>query len=197
MPGRELPTALLIVAVSVVVVVIMAAALSGATPADFLQRPSAPASPTAAPSGGVSPGPSARRTAISTDAASSTPRPSSTPEPTPSPSPTPTPTFEEVGVKAGLPTADGAYGSTTPAVARGDYITWRAVVGAAGAGQSVDVEVATRLDGTWTGWSKLTTRVADADGIVLFSWRQLTPAWISVRFAHLTTVSTALQGRWR
>ena len=34
-------------------------------------------------------------------------------------------------------------------------------------------------------------------GCVLFSWRLLTPAWISVRFAHLTTVSTALQGRWR
>jgi hypothetical protein len=62
---------------------------------------------------------------------------------------------------------------------------------------AVDVEVATRLDGTWTGWSKLTSRVADGDGVVVFSWRQVTPAWISVRFALPSSVSRALQGRWR
>jgi hypothetical protein len=71
------------------------------------------------------------------------------------------------------------------------------VVGAAASGQAIDVEVATRLNGTWTGWSRLTTRVVDAEGVVVFSWRQLTPAWISVRFAQQPAVSTALQGRWR
>jgi hypothetical protein len=199
MSGRELGTALLIGSVSGVVVVIMAAALSGTPIAGFMEptpdrtaspRPSrlaTPIPPTASASARITPAPSSRPT----------PFVSSQPAPTPSPAPPTALTFEQPGVKAGLETPTGGYGSTTPAVARGEYISWRVVVGPAGAGQAVDVEVATRLDGTWTGWSTLTTRVADVDGIVVFSWRQVTPAWISVRFAHGTTVSRALQGRWR
>jgi hypothetical protein len=106
-------------------------------------------------------------------------------------------TFEQPSVKAGLPAQNGSYGATTPVAAAGRYITWRAVLGPDGSGQVVAVEVATRLDGAWTGWSKLTSQVADADGTVVFSWRQQTPAWISVRFALPTDRSTALQGRWR
>jgi hypothetical protein len=198
MTGRELGTALLIGAVSGVVVAIMAAALSGASVTGFLEMTpsgptsplptnhSSPASPSVAPSNDVTPPP----TAVSTT-------PSPVPSPTTSPPATAAALFEEVGVKAGLPDQNGTYGSTTPAVARGEYISWRVVVGAAASGQAIDVEVATRLNGTWTGWSRLTTRVVDAEGVVVFSWRQLTPAWISVRFAQQPAVSTALQGRWR
>ena len=195
MTGRELGTALLIGAVSGVVVAIMAAALSGASMTGFLEVPpngstsprlspsASPVSPTAAPSIDVTPPP--------------TPRP--TPPPLASSPPTSPPAllFEEAGVKPGLPTQSADYGVITPAVARGEYISWRVVVGPAGAGLPIDVEVATRLNGTWTGWSDLTTRVADGEGVVVFSWRQLTPAWISVRFAHGGVVSRALQGRWR
>ena len=199
MAGREVGTALLIGAVSGVVVAIMAAALAGAPMTGFLETtPGIPtshqpsgsatlATPTVAPSVRVTPAPSSTATT----------RPSSQPSSSPTPVPTTVLTFEEAGVKAGLPTQDGSYGSTTPAVIRGEYISWQAAVGPSGGGQTIDVEVATRLDGTWTGWSKLTTRVADPAGVVVFSWRQVTPAWISVRFVHQTSVSTALQGRWR
>jgi hypothetical protein len=100
-------------------------------------------------------------------------------------------------VKLGLPAQGGAYGATTPVAARGQYITWRASLGPGGSGARIDVEIATRLDGAWTGWSALTTRTADAQGTVVFSWRQQTPAWISVRFALASGHSRALQGRWR
>jgi hypothetical protein len=107
------------------------------------------------------------------------------------------PVFESVVVMLGLPAQGGKPGVTTPVATLGEYITWTASVGTANAGKPIDVEVAARLQGRWTGWSTLTSRVADAQGAVVFSWRQRTPTWISVRFAHPALPSTALQGRWR
>ena len=107
------------------------------------------------------------------------------------------PTPVSIKVKLGGPAERGTYGVTTPVAALGQYITWRLIVPAVDAGKAFDVQVATRLDGAWTGWSKLTSRVADARGSVVFSWRQRTPAWIKVRFALPSGSSKALQGRWR
>lgn len=119
------------------------------------------------------------------------------PTPEPTPPPTPAPIVESVGVMLGLPRQGDTFGVTTPVANLGQYITWRATVGAAHAGKPFDVEFATRLAGRWTGWSKLTSRVADTQGVLEFSWQQRTPAWISVRFSHPAGPSQALQGRWR
>jgi hypothetical protein len=138
-------------------------------------------------------------------APSPTPRPSTpgTMDPTASTTAQPTPVaatkpiVEATDVMLGLPGRGETAGTTTPVAALGEYITWTATVGAANFGMAFDVEVAARLQGRWTGWSKLTSRVADADGVVIFSWRQQASAWISVRFAHPALPSRALQGRWR
>ena len=113
------------------------------------------------------------------------------------PIPAAKPAAVSIAAKLGRPADRTPYGVTTPIAALGQYITWRLIVPAADAGRAFDVEVATRLDGAWTGWSKLTSRVADARGSVVFSWRQRTPAWIKVRFALASGSSKALQGRWR
>lgn len=107
------------------------------------------------------------------------------------------PSAVPTAVKLGRPTEGGTYGVRMPVAGLGQYITWRVIVDAADAGKAFDVEVATRLEGAWTGWSKLTSRVADERGTVVFSWRQRTPAWIKVRFVLPTGPSKALQGRWR
>lgn len=203
MTGRELGTSLLIGVLSGVVVTVVASTVSGgpvtgfleaapvehASPSPFGHAASAP--PTAGPSPVVTAVPSARPTVVQAT------EPATVPSVAPSGEPIAALTFDDSGVKAGLPAQNGRYGAATPVVAAGRYISWRAVVGPDGSGQVVDVEVATRLDGAWTGWSKLTTRLAGADGAVVFSWRQQTPVWISIRFALPTDRSTALQGRWR
>ena len=203
MTGRELGTSLLIGAVSGVVVIVMASALSGSPIIDFLEatpferasrspgETGSTAQPTASPSADRSIVPS------SSPAVVQTAEPSTAPTAGPTAAPSGLLSFEQLGVKAGLPGQGGSYGATTPVVPRGQYISWRAVVPAAGSGEVADVEVATRLNGTWTGWSTLTTRTVDPDGVVVFSWRQGTPAWISVRFALPSGHSSALQGRWR
>ena len=203
MTGRELGTSLLIGAVSGVVVIVMASALSGspildipeATPFERASRSpdetGSIAQPTDRPSAHGSTVPASSPAAIQTA------EPSTAPTDGPTAAPSGSVTFEQPGVKAGLPGQGGSYGATTPVVPRGQYISWRAVMDVAGSGPVVDVEVATRLNGTWTGWSTLTTRTIGPDGVVVFSWRQGTPAWISVRFALPSGHSSALQGRWR
>ena len=102
-----------------------------------------------------------------------------------------------IDAKLGRPGQSGTYAAKTAVTAVGDYITWRVIVGPAEAGKTFDVEVGVRLEGTWTGWSKLTSRAANARGEVLFSWREQTPTWIRIRFVLPTGPSLGLQGRWR
>ena len=145
----------------------------------------------------IDPPPTAGTSATEVPSPVPTVAPSTAPTTEPSAEPTAVLTFEQPGVKTGLPSQSGRFGTATPIARVGQYISWRAVVGPGGSGQAIDVEVATRLDDDWTGWSKLTSRDADAEGIVVFTWRQQTPAWISVRFALPSSHSIALQGRWR
>lgn len=204
MTGRKLGMSLLIGALSGVLVTLIASGLSRSPITGFLEAspvgrasstPSGNAAselPSVVPSIEVTAVPSSRPTVVPTS------EPTSVPSPEPGDDPIAALTFVQQGVKAGLPAQSGSYGATTPVAATGQYISWRAVVGPDGSGQAIDVEVATRLNGTWTGWSRLTTRVADPDGTVVFTWRQQTPAWISVRFAlPAASHSIALQGRWR
>lgn len=107
-----------------------------------------------------------------------------------------------VTVKAGLPSEGGTYGTATPVVAPGKYITWRGQTTANAAGQVVGIYVAVKnADGTWGPFNRLTGRTIDATGQALFWWRSSTPTWVSVRFGiesgTSTLFSVARQGRWR
>ena len=193
MTPRYVAASVLIGAVSGVAVAFLMAVLSGAPLFGGPEPPVVGTSPT--PSVAVAASP---RVVDGLESGSgSTPEPTLDPTARSTPDPSVEPTFEPPTAKLGLPAQRGEYGLTTPVAARGQYITWRSSVGPSGASQGVDVEIATRLDGAWTGWSTLTNRMADAQGTVVFSWRQQTPAWISVRFALPSGHSRSLQGRWR
>jgi len=104
-----------------------------------------------------------------------------------------------IGSKHGLPSAPGVYTGSTKVSALNRYVTWQADFGAARAGERVGVQVATKsADGSWGPFAGLTSRLADASGIVRFSWRQSEAAWSSVRFILDSGPRTpAAQARWR
>lgn len=100
--------------------------------------------------------------------------------------------------KLGLPAAPGTYTPTTKVSPLGKYVTWQSNLGPAAAGRTVAVLVAAKkADGTFGPFNRLTGRVADAGGVVTFSWRESVPKWISVRFGLDTMLSTPTQARWR
>lgn len=103
-----------------------------------------------------------------------------------------------IGSKLGLSSSSGTYGASTKTASLGGYVSWRGNLGLAAAGQSIGVYVATRnVDGTWSPFSRLTARKADASGAVTFNWRQTNPKWVSVRFIGAGVTTTAGQARWR
>jgi len=100
--------------------------------------------------------------------------------------------------KLGLPATSGAYTATTKLSPLGKYVTWQSNFGPAAAGRTLAVLVAEkRADGTFGPFNRRTGRVADAMGIVTFSWRESVTRWISVRFALDAMLSTPTQARWR
>jgi hypothetical protein len=100
--------------------------------------------------------------------------------------------------KLGLPAAPGTYTAATKVSPLGRYVTWRSNLGPAAAGRTAAVLVAVkRADGTFGPFNRLTGRVADASGVVTFSWRESVPRWISVRFGLDAILSTPTQARWR
>jgi len=100
--------------------------------------------------------------------------------------------------KLGLPATLGTYTATTKISPLGKYMTWQSNLGPAAAGRTAAVLVAVkRADGTFGPFNRLTGRVADASGVVTFSWRESVPKWISVRFGLDATLSTSTQARWR
>ena len=102
------------------------------------------------------------------------------------------------GSKLGLPASSGTYTAATKISPLGKYVTWQSNLGPAAAGRTAAVLVATKgADGTFGPFKRLTGRVADAFGVVTFSWRESVPKWISVRFGLDATLSTPTQARWR
>jgi hypothetical protein len=77
-------------------------------------------------------------------------------------------------------------------------VTWQGSFSSAAAGKTVGVLIATRrADGTWSPFVRVTSRTADAFGVVTYSRREARPAWLSVRFSVDSRLSTASQARWR
>lgn len=92
----------------------------------------------------------------------------------------------------------GAFTSATKIQTRGHYVTWKLSFGAAAAGQSAGIWVATRKsDGTWGAFVKLTGRTIDSAGNAYFSWRYATAKWISVKGLAGNVGTPARQARWR
>jgi hypothetical protein len=95
-------------------------------------------------------------------------------------------------------TTSGPFSTTTKVQALGGYVTWKFSFGAAGAGQTVEIWRAVKqADGTWSGFTLLTKRVANSNGDVFFYWRSSSATWISVRGKLGTTYTPALQARWK
>lgn len=100
--------------------------------------------------------------------------------------------------KPGLPATSAAYATSTTTARLGSYVTWQGSFNTAAAGKTVGVLIATRrADGTWGPFVRVTSRIADAFGVVAYSRRETHPAWLSVRFIVDSTRSTASQARWR
>jgi hypothetical protein len=103
-----------------------------------------------------------------------------------------------IGSKLGLPSSGGTYSASTKVSPLGGYVTWRASLGLAGAGQSIGVDVATRrADGTWTPFSRLTSRTANGSGVVTFSWRAASPKWVSVKFSGVGVMTSTSRVLWK
>ena len=103
-----------------------------------------------------------------------------------------------IASKLGVASTPGAYTATTKVAAIGRYVTWQAALGPDAAGKPVAVLAARKnADGTWTAFSRVTSRVADAAGVVTYSRRETGASWISLRMAVDSIVSTAVQARWR
>ncbi|MBI2763981.1 MAG: hypothetical protein HYX54_09605 [Chloroflexi bacterium] len=97
----------------------------------------------------------------------------------------------------GLSTS-GSYSTATKVAALGKYETWKISFGAAAAGKTVGILVATKNSaGVWSSFTRLTGRVADASGTAWFSWRSSSASWISVRGDLDGGLSNAVQGRWK
>jgi hypothetical protein len=100
--------------------------------------------------------------------------------------------------KLGLPSAPGPFTPDTKISALRKYVTWQANLGPAASNRTVAVLVAVKkADGTFSAFNRLTGRVADASGIVTFSWRESTPKWLAVRFAFDDILTIPSQARWR
>ena len=92
-----------------------------------------------------------------------------------------------------------AYTKSTRVAHLGQYVTWRASLGSAAAGQNVGVYMAAKgADGSWGPWSEVTTRAADSSGVVTYWLRETSASWVSVRFSlDGTHFTNAVQARWR
>ena len=78
------------------------------------------------------------------------------------------------------------------------YQTWQLCYGAASAGKTVGILVASKNSaGVWSPFTRLTSRVSDSLGCAYFWWRSSSAAWVSVRGDLNGGLTPAVQGRWR
>jgi GH25 family lysozyme M1 (1,4-beta-N-acetylmuramidase) len=111
----------------------------------------------------------------------------------------------EIGARSALGLRPPAgYTTTTPKTARkGTWVTWRFTGGKAMAGQRVNVLMATRVNGTWSKARTVTTRWADANGTVVFSWKSGSTTMVYARVqwpgnaSYGVSTSRALAVAWR
>lgn len=102
----------------------------------------------------------------------------------------------------GLIPNQGPWSISTKVAAANKFITWKFDGGAALAGKTVRIYVATKnSSGGWGPFVNLTGRIANASGVAEFHWRA-TGTWVSVRAyyagdaTYAPSWSSPRQGRW-
>ena len=92
----------------------------------------------------------------------------------------------------------GAFTTSTKVQKVGKYVTYRFDFGIGAAGAHVDIWGATKTGNDWSAFSKITTRVANASGVVYYYIRQSSATWKSYRamWAGGGVWSPARQARW-
>jgi hypothetical protein len=92
----------------------------------------------------------------------------------------------------------GAFTTATKVQKVGKYVTYRFDFGVAAAGQAIKVWGATKTGNDWTAFTAVTTRTANASGVVYYYIRQSAATWKSFR-AQWTgggVYTPARQSRW-
>jgi hypothetical protein len=103
----------------------------------------------------------------------------------------------------GLNPTSGYTASTPKTQALGKYVTWKFTGGTALAGQRVNVLVAKKVGGAWTGPVYLKSAWADANGIVTVSMKSASAAAVNVRVQwpgnanYAVSTSKALGAYWK
>jgi hypothetical protein len=92
----------------------------------------------------------------------------------------------------------GAFTTATKVAKTGKYVTYRFDFGVGAAGQAVQVWGATKTGNDWSAFSVVTTRTANASGVVYYYIRQNSATWKSYRGFHVSGAvwTPARQARW-
>lgn len=92
----------------------------------------------------------------------------------------------------------GAFTTATKVQTVGKYITFRLDFGVGAAGQRVEIWGATKTGNDWSGFARVTTRIANASGVVYYYIRQSSATWKSYRgyWVGGGAWTPARQGRW-
>jgi hypothetical protein len=90
----------------------------------------------------------------------------------------------------------GAFTTSTKVAKTGKYVTYRFDFGAGAAGAPVQIWGATKTGNDWSAFSVVTTRTANASGVVYYYIRQNSATWKSYRALNSGAWTPARQARW-
>jgi hypothetical protein len=92
----------------------------------------------------------------------------------------------------------GAFTTSTKVQKVGKYVTYRFDFGVAAAGKAVQIWGATKTGNDWSAFTVVTTRTANASGVVYYYIRQNSATWKSYRGMWVTggAFTPARQARW-
>jgi hypothetical protein len=92
----------------------------------------------------------------------------------------------------------GAFTTSTKVQTTGKYVTYRLDFGVGAAGQAVQIWGATKTGNDWSGFALVTTRTANASGVVYYYIRQNAATWKSYRgkWVGAGSFTPARQARW-
>jgi len=92
----------------------------------------------------------------------------------------------------------GAFTTSTKVQKKGKYVTYRFDFGVGAAGQTVGIYGATKTGNDWSAFTRVTSRVANASGVVYYYIRQNAATWKSYRanWAGGGVWTPARQARW-
>ena len=95
-------------------------------------------------------------------------------------------------------TQTGAFTTSTKVAALNKYVTFRFDFGVAAAGDTFEIWGATKTGNDWSAFTKVTSRTANASGVVYYYIRQAAATWKSYRAFWVDggTWSPARQARW-